>query len=314
MVIIMNNVYLIYGSDYSLVKKEIDKIIKYKKDVVKYDLNEDTLDNAIDDASFMSMFEDTKVVIVQSCEFLTSNDSKMDINTNYLLNYINSDNKNILILTVISDKLDERKKVVKEIKQKTNVIYKNSIDEKKLGNYVVDEFKQRGYVISPKDANYFIEYVGKNIDIIQSEIEKMIIYKDDKIITTADINSISSKGFKDNIFDFTDAIVKKDYKKMFECYDDLIKIGEEPIKIISLLGNQFILIYQVKKYDELYKSQSEIASILKIHPYRVKLALESDFLISELESIIKKLHELDYEIKSGLIDKKVGLKDFLLRL
>ena len=34
----------------------------------------------------------------------------------------------------------------------------------------------------------------------------------------------------------------------------------------------------------------------------------------KLEDIIKKLHNLDYEIKKGKIDKNVGLENFLLRL
>ena len=36
--------------------------------------------------------------------------------------------------------------------------------------------------------------------------------------------------------------------------------------------------------------------------------------MAELEDIIKKLHNLDYEIKKGKIDKNVGLENFLLRL
>ena len=311
----MNNIYLIYGNDYSLIKKEIDKIAKGKSDVLRYDLSEVNVEEALDEASCASLFGDAKVVIGENALFLTSNSNGIEHNLDYLTKYVNYENHdNILILSAITDKLDERKKIVKLIKEKSKVIHKDMIDEKSLPSFVIEEFKSRGFTISLKDANYFVSYVGKNVDIINSEIDKMTIYKDDKVVTSKDIDDISSKALNDNIFDFTDAIMKKDYKKMFDCYNDLIKIGEEPIKIIALLGSQFILIYQVKRYNEEYKSQGEIAEMLKVHPYRVKLALESDFLINELEDLIKKLHKLDYEIKSGKIDKKLALQDFLLKL
>ena len=58
----------------------------------------------------------------------------------------------------------------------------------------------------------------------------------------------------------------------------------------------------------------DIASTLKVHPYRVKLALEANYPDFELKDILKKLHNLDYEIKTGKVDKIVGLENFLLHL
>ena len=129
-----------------------------------------------------------------------------------------------------------------------------------------------------------------------------------------DINDITSKGFKDNIFDLTDGIMKKDYKKVYECYNDLITIGEEPIKIISLLANQFLLMYQVKLLSYSSRNNNEIAEILNVHPYRVKLAMQTNYLTDELSDILKKLHALDFDIKSGKVNKIIGLENFLLHL
>lgn len=312
----MNNVYLIYGSDYGLIKREIDKITIGISDVVKYDLSVSKIDELINDACLISIFGDKKVLIGENALFLTGMSSNINHNLDYLTNYVNdTNNQNIVILTVLSDKLDERKKIVKLIKEKSNIIHKDVIDEKNLGDFVVNEFKSYGFQIDFKTANYFVGFVGKNVDILISEIQKMTIYKEeDKKITIEDINLISCKGFKDNIFDLTDSIMKKDFKKIYECYNDLITIGEEPIKIIALLGSQFSHIYQVKLLNNDGKTSKEIAEILKVHPYRVKLALETDFMIYEIEDILKKLHILDFNIKSGKENKFVGLENFLLHL
>lgn len=310
------NTYLIYGNDYGLIKREIDKITNGITDVVKYDLLVSNVSDVIEEASCMSLFGDKKVVIGENALFLTGANTSVNHDIDYLTSYVNAENHdNIVILTVVQDKLDERKKIVKLLKKNVTVIHKETIDEKDLPKFVIKEFLNNGYKIDYKTASYFVDYVGKNVDILLSEINKMIIYKDtDKEIFIEDILNISSKGFNDNVFDLSDAIMKKDFKKIFSCYNDLMILKEEPIKIIALLASQFTLVYQSKLLSKEGFMSKDIASTLKVHPYRVKLALETNYPDFELKDILKKLHNLDYEIKTGKVDKIVGLENFLLHL
>ena len=310
------NTYLIYGNDYGLIKREIDKLTNGVTDIVKYDLSTDKIDELLDDASCMSLFGDKKVLVGENALFLTTTTTNVNHNIDYLTNYLNDDNhENIVILSVLTDKLDERKKIVKLLKEKSKVIYKELIDNKDLPRFVINEFNNEGYKIDYKAANYFVNYVGKNVDILLSEINKMIIFKDnDKNITINDIDEISSKAINDNVFDLSDAIMKKDFNKIYVCYNDLLILKEEPVKIIAMLGNQFNLVYQCKLLSSKGLSEKEIATSLSIHPYRVKLAIETDYMISELKDILIKLHNLDFEIKSGKVDKNVGFDNFLLHL
>lgn len=310
------NTYLIYGNDYGLIKREIDKITNGTSDVVKYDLLVSNVSEVIEEASCMSLFGDKKVVIGENALFLTGTNTSVNHDIDYLTSYVNAENHdNIVILTVVQDKLDERKKIVKLLKKNITVIHKETIDEKDLPKFVIKEFLNNGYKIDYKTASYFVDYVGKNVDILLSEINKMIVYKDtDKEIFIEDIINISSKGFNDNVFDLSDAIMKKDFKKIFSCYNDLMILKEEPIKIIALLASQFTLVYQSKLLSKEGFMSKDIASTLKVHPYRVKLALETNYPNFELKDILKKLHNLDYEIKTGKVDKIVGLENFLLHL
>ncbi|MEG2351641.1 MAG: DNA polymerase III subunit delta [Bacilli bacterium] len=311
----MNNTYLIYGNDYKQIKREVDVIIESKKDVVRYDLSECNVNQLIDDASTISMFGDVKVVIGENALFLTSMLTSMDHDIDYLSKYLCSDNTNIVIFTVISEKLDERKKIVKLFRKTSKIINNEKIDEKNLPYFVLAEFQRASYKISLKDASYFISYVGTNIDIIINEIDKLMLYKDeDKDVVKEDINMVCSAKIKDNIFELTDGIMTKDYKKTFDCYYDLIKNGEEPVKIIAILANHFRLLHDTKIMLKSGLSPDEISKKLEVHPYRVKLAIQSDFLESEIASYIKKLFALDYKIKSGKIDKNVGLEKFLMEI
>lgn len=310
------NVYLIYGNDYSLIKREIDKITKDINDVTTYDLSLEKVDNLLNDASVISMFGDKKVLIGENALFLSTTSSSINHDLDYLERYLEDDNHdNIVIFTLNENKLDERKKIVKLLKKRATVIHKDVIKDKDLPDFVRDEFSNNGYKIDYKTASYFVLYAGSNTDILISEINKMMMYKDDdKAIKIEDINEITSKKINDNIFDLSNAIMDKDFKKMYECYNDLMTLKEEPIKIIAMLGSSFTLVYQCKLLYNDGKRQNEIADILKVHPYRVKLAIENNYKINNIKEILKKLHNLDYEIKSGKIDKTVALDNFLLHL
>lgn len=310
------NTYLIYGNDYSLIKREIDKITKDINDVTTYDLSLEKVDNLLNDASVISMFGDKKVLIGENALFLSTTSSSINHDLDYLERYLEDDNHdNIVIFTLNENKLDERKKIVKLLKKRATVIHKDVIKDKDLPDFVMDEFSNNGYKIDYKTASYFVQYAGSNVDILISEINKMMMYKDDdKIIKIEDINEITSKKINDNIFDLSNAIMDKNFKKMYECYNDLMTLKEEPIKIIAMLGSSFTLVYQCKLLYNDGKRQNEIADILKVHPYRVKLAIENNYKINNIKEILKKLHNLDYEIKSGQIDKAVALDNFLLHL
>lgn len=63
-------------------------------------------------------------------------------------------------------------------------------------------------------------------------------------------------------------------------------------------------------------TENNIASILKIHPYRVKLANQNakKYDADTLLTYLKKLADLDIDIKTGQIDKTLGLELLIISL
>lgn len=113
--------YLIYGLEKYLIDKEIKRILAEnsieKINVSNYNLEENNLKDIIEDAQTISMFGEKKAIIVDNCFIFTGKSLKNDINSDLLLEYFKSYNPStVLIFNVIYEKLDERKKVVKEIR------------------------------------------------------------------------------------------------------------------------------------------------------------------------------------------------------
>lgn len=310
--------YLLYGTENYLIKKEIDKILKAnsieKINVSEYNLEIDNFKDIIEDANTISLFADKKAIIVNNSYLFTGKSIKNENDPELFLDYFKNVNPDSIIIFIVdSEKLDERKKIVKEIKKIGIVTDFNKKND--LTDILKNMFE--GYNISIQDIRFMIDRCGNNLDILSQEVNKIKIYKDeDKNITKEDIINLTSKNIDIDIFGFVDTIVNKNKNKALEIYKEMLINGEEPIKILVILANQFRIIYQAK---ELYKqgySGNDIATMIGIHPYRIKLALKkainynSDTLLDYLE----KLADLDYDIKIGNIESSLGLEMFILSI
>ena len=305
-------VYLLYGTKEFGIEEEIKTLSKNidEMNISKYNLNNDMLSLALEDAKTMSLFGDKKIVIIDNANMFTGITSKDSEKIEDYLNHINENT--ILIFVVHNDKLDSRKKITKLIKEKCKI--KEFNDELDSTNLVRRLFKD--YNIEYSTIKLLIDRVGNNPLILQNEINKIKIYKEnDKTITDEDILNLTVKLIEIDIFKLIDYIIKKDKEKALELYYEMLKMNEEPIKIVVILANQFRIMYQSKELLKKGYSEKDIASILKIHPYRVKLAIQNsrNYTSETLLKHLNNLADIDIGIKTGTLNKDLALELFILK-
>ena len=312
----MNNNYLIYGVDKYLIDKEIDKIIKKNKidnnSIIRYSLNEDSIDNILEDANTFNLFSDTKLIIVNDANIFTSSN---DILTDKIINYLNNYNdKSYLEFTLLSDKIDNRKKITKVMSDKGNVIDLNKKDVDT--NYIISYLKDNGYQINMSDARMILNKVGNNLFSINNELDKLMLFKlEDKVIDKNSIDLLINENIDSSLFALVDSITNKDKNKMLKLYHECL-LESDPIMIINMLANKYILLYQVKRLISDGYSDDKIAKELEVHPYPVKLARNMcySYSVKEILDIILKLANLDKDIKLGNVNGEVGLEFLLLSI
>ena len=314
------NFYLLYGLEQYLIDENIKKIMDSNnltnENIVRFNLDEDSIYSLIVEASTVSMFTDKKIIICNNSTFLTANKSLSEDELNELNNYIEHPFNDVYIVFIVnSEKLDQRKKITKEIVKISKVYDCNKIENYNLNSYINSYIKENGYNISSSLIDLIISKVGFELSNIIKELDKLFIYKDkDKTITKEDIEEVITNNLDNNIFNLTNAIVNKENSKIMKIYNDLIRVGEDPIKLLVTLSNQFRLILQVKLMRKSGYSEKEIVTVLKEHPYRIKLAMNTNYNIEDLKNILIKLSELDFDIVSGSIDKFFGIEMFLLNI
>ncbi len=313
-------IYLLYGKELLLIEKKMEEIIQREElsdyAINKYDLENDSLNVIIEDATTISMFGNKKGIIVANSYIFTGTTKKSSIeqNTDLLLSYLEHPNPDtILIFFILSEKLDERKKITKSIKKVGSVI---EIGTNKNLNAIVKEMFE-DYEISSNVAQLLIDRVGENLQILKQECDKMKTYKGkEKGITEQDILNLTAKNIDADIFRLIENIVLKNKQIALEAYQEMIKRNEEPIKILIMLANQFRIMYQAKELSKKGYTANDIASILEVHPYRLKLALEKsrNFSSTILLHYLEELANLDSNIKSGFIEKDLALELFILKI
>ena len=310
----MKNFYLIYGLDKSLIKNEIEKIKKELKasEIIKYSLEKDNLEDIILDASLVNMFADKKVILVNDA-YLFSN-GKSDDNIKSLEEYFNNYNSDTyIIFECPTEKIDTRKKITKKISEIGSIIETKKKDANYVKKYIIDTLKENEYTI--ENLEYLMTKVGTNIDNVKNELDKLIIFKmEDKNITSADIDKLMIPALEDEIFALTDAVIKSDVKKSLELLEEFLNKNYDEMQIIILLASQFRFMYQVKRLSNKNMPPDAITKELSANPYRVKITIKNSYYYNETEllSYLKKLADLDKNIKLGKIDKNLGLQLFLM--
>lgn len=308
--------YLFYGTENFFIDQEIKNILDSLKvdsiNVSKYDLETCDIKDIIEDANTVSLFDSNKVIIVENSYIFTKNDKK-DKNIVILEEYLKNKNSFTTLIFITNDKIDTTKKIVKLFKE--NGITKEFTSPKNINDTIKKLFDD--YSISDSTIDLLVKKSGNNIEILYQEIEKLKIYKlDDKVILDKDINDLASTSYNIDIYKFVDSIINKNKKDALRMYKVLLKINEEPIKLIALIASKFRLMYQTLMFTSMGYSEDMISSILKVHKYPVHLALltASKYNREILLKYLSDLADLDIGIKTGKLDKDNALELFILML
>lgn len=308
----MNN-YLIEGSDYISVNNKISEIIKKNgfsdASISKYDLSEGLLDDALEDLNTYGLFSDKKIIII-------NNFDKMDPLFNKpeeLLKYVeNSSSLNLLF--VVSDKYDDRKKIIKDLKKKMEFI-KISTDPVVFTKRCLEGYKVENGVI-----NLLVNNTLGDVTRLYNECNKLKTYKiNDKYISKDDVEELSFKRLgnsTETTFQFSRALAEKDKKSALKLYQELLNYKIEPLSIIGLLASQFRIMYQVKNLEEKNMRNDEIASSLKEKPYRITKTRELTRYYSKREilDLMIKLEDIDLKIKTTSVDANTLVQLFILNI
>jgi len=320
-------VYVCYGPEHYLLDQFIafltNKLIEPEHRefaVSKFDLSETGVAAVIEDAETLPFMVPQKLVIARGAAFFTGakDTGKAEHDMDKLLAYLKSPvDYAVIVFIVDADKLDERKTVVKTLKAADALVPFAALSPDQLLDWVRKGAQRAGFDFAPEAAEQLILYTGGNLQLMAVEIDKMALYLNGNgTATTELVEALVSPNAEQNVFLLVEEAVKLRIDRALRILEELLKQREEPIKIVMLIARQFRIVLQVKELQRQGYSQSQIASQIGVHPFAVKIAegQARGYDVDRLAKIIGELADLDYQMKSGRIDKTLGLELFLMRL
>ncbi len=308
----MNN-YLIKSNAISLIDKKIEELIKEKgfdsSSVTTYDLEEDSITSLIEDADTISFLTPNKVIIGKNL----SNNNLDEKNLKTLSKYLDNPNSDVLLILVTTN-IDARKKIIKEVINKLSLV-NISTDTKTLVKDIL-----KGYDVEYRVINLLEEYYSEDLERLINETKKLALaFINNKKITYKDALELLVKPLnkQDSLaFDLVREIALKDKKKAVNIYNELLSYNIESYALFGLLESQYRLLYQVKVLNKRNISYNDMASILEVHPFRVKKTLElvRYYTLKEIRKLLKNLSDIDFKIKSGVYENNIVIDLLILNI
>lgn len=125
-------------------------------------------------------------------------------------------------------------------------------------------------------------------------------------ITIDVVRTLVPRSLETDVFELTNAVLGRQIDRAVQIYQDLILMKHEPIALHALVVSQFRLIIQAKLLNQSGYQEANIAKELGVHPYRVKLSLQSGRQLSMRQLVVfyEELIEVDFRMKTG-----VGIKE-----
>jgi DNA polymerase-3 subunit delta len=308
-------IYLYHGASEYLLRKEINKLLaKLKVDehnVVKYDLMESEFVDVIEELQTISFFRGQKVVLLSSIlELYDLNQYDQD----RFISYLEKPNPDTILIMYSSKIKEDESEMSKALNLYAKIIKMQDIDKKELPNLIRKNFNDDDYQINESAITELIERTNGDFQAIEQEITKLKLYAyDQKFIDVKAIRLLVSKNLDENMYELLSAILNKEKTKAIQIYYDLLVTNVQPVQIIGYISNRVRDLIHTSLLVSRNYTTDMIAKHFKISDgrayYMVRDAKRLN--INELESYLQQLSDLDFDIKSGNIDPRLGVELFL---
>lgn len=327
----LKTVYLFYGAEMYL-KDKIIKMLKQKYldeafETLNYsylDGKSATTDDIVNACETLPFMSDKKIVIVDELPVFKGStkdtkDSKPQ-KDDKLSDYIERISETTCLLFILKeDKIDNRKKIVKNIKKVGRVVELEKLKNEELNKWTMEQFKKHKKTINRQELAYFLSstsYLDKSSEKtlydLENEIDKLVNYIGDKSeVSKADIEHTKPKSLENDIFKLIDYISQNNTSKAIELFNDMILSGEAVQLILYMVVRQVRLLLVSKLLEEKGYSIKAIGQKINIyHNFIIQKLITQgkSFSEQELTFYLSKCIKVDKDIKTGKIDAKLGVE------
>lgn len=298
----MRPVMFFYGDDYLIEEKLQD--IKAKAlspafadmNYNAFDAKEADIDNIISIAQTFPVMSKKRLIVINRAEGLSK------LQQDSFLEYIkNPSPTTCLVFT--AEKIDKRLGFFSALDKAKCLCYIKPLAEGEFPAWIRKEALRFGKKISDETIGVLLDALGNDLGDIKQELDKLTLFVGDRNnIGKEDVETVVSNSRVDTVFNLTDSIGSKDFKKAIININKLIDQKEEPVKILGMITRHFRIIWRAKGLSKKGVSPNSMASVLGVFTPRYLdgyIKQGRGFSAEGLLKIYQKLHKTDIALKSA---------------
>ncbi len=289
--------------------------------IVKYSLTTESLAQIVSDLTGGGLFASRSVALCSEFDVLTttykskSDDGDLMQMIEWMLEH---PIEGPLFLTTTAEKLDERRKVTKKLRNSPHITVVNAAKHspkewKELARLLMGNRQ----VLDAAQLDHVVAKTGDSLGLLAREMDKITTYagvRTQLSIGELDLLVIDARPVE--IFDVVKHFIEGRYALAAQLYN---KVEDRSLfAFLALLARQYRLIARVGEAElRGYASgeDQDLAGRLGVHPYAIKVAREQSRLISvaQAKSEIEAIASMEYEVKSGGLTEKTALELWFMR-
>lgn len=293
-------VYVLKGVDEFLLSSSYSLIYKYANiempelNLIKFTEGVIDCKDVIRAMDTMPVFSDKKLVYL---DLRMSKKSELK-NSKDLDEYLkNPNNRSVLVIN-----LGDNDEVDVFDKKNVTVVDCNRLDFSIVALKIKSSFAKKNKQIDDRAIKLLADYCICDLSKILLEIDKLASFVGGRMqVTSQDVEEIVTPSLEYQIFELTEALSKKNNKKVFVILNDMKAKKDEYRSLLSLIYSHFRRLFMVSLNRNM--DRFELSKMLGIKEYAVKMTLNQVDYFSK--SSLKKINELcskmDFELKQSNI-------------
>lgn len=315
------NLYLFTGTAEIFIQNRISRIIasydKQQVSIIKYDMEQTSFSRVLEDACTLPFLEDLKIIILRNPTFLTTKGEIANDAKNFIKYLKKPVETSIIIINATNITPNPSNEVYKALKNYAMIIDYSDSEEIEIKGWITRTCASKGIEIKDSAINLFLEYINSDQVRMVNELDKIMNYVGDGgTINEEVVKLLVTRDLSKEIFNLIKAIIAKDLIKTNKIYQTLALQTKDIQGVIAMISNSFKDLLTTAKLLKAGYSQHDISRFYNVSSSRAYYIVKDakNFKVEDLEKYIIKMADLDYKIKSGKIDKNIGIELILLQL
>lgn len=226
-------------------------------------------------------------------------------------------------VVVWTEKLDQRTKLAKILMGAAVVVECKPLYANQLPDWIRIECQRHGREVSREAARLLGEAVGSELGAVAQAIEKLVLYTEGRrLIEPRDVEAVVLATSQRTIFEFLQAVGRKEPAKAVHLLEQLLDGGEPPVRIGTMLAWHWRILLRAEAWLSSPATRSGgdggggMAAALKVSPYFAKEYAEQakGFPRRALVNGVATLAQLDRRLKRSRVPARTTLTQAVMQL